>query len=225
MESTEIRNENKMSVKEKILYTFLGVGGVIGLTWWGTHKIKKSIENKAQAKSFNDGTPQTIAKQMQMALNIDGWLPADTKAIRTILVGIKSKAELKTVFDAFTTEYHRNMYKDMSKALSLSEYNEMLQIMQGKPDKLGQVPYLAQYNAWAKRLKAAFDKKYGFIPGTDEDAIKAVFNEIPTQTAFINVGKAYNKLYSANLITDLKSELEFYEYGDYMKIITTKPKK
>ena len=33
----------------------------------------------------------------------------------------------------------------------------------------------------AKRLKAAFDKSYGFMPGTDEEAIKAVFSEIPTQ--------------------------------------------
>ncbi len=113
----------------------------------------------------------------------------------------------------------------MSDELQLTEYNEMLQIMQGKPEKDGKVPYLAQYNAWAKRLKAAFDKTYAFIPGTDEEAIKAVFTEIPTQTAFVNVGKVYNKLYNTNLITALKSELEFYEYNDYMKIITSKPKK
>ena len=225
MRSTENTNENKMSVKEKILYTLVGVGGVVGLTWWGAHKIKKRTENKAQAKSFNDGSPQTIAKQMQMALNIAGWLPADTGEIRTILTNIKSKTELKSVFDEFTNEFHRNMYQDMSTALNLSEYNEMLQIINGKPVTAGgQVPYLAQYNAWAKRLKEAFNKKYGFIKGTDEDAIKAVFNEIPTQTAFINVGKAYHTLYNANLITDLHSELEFYEYPDYMKIITSKKK-
>jgi hypothetical protein len=225
MESTKKKEESKMSVKEKILYTLFGVGGLVGLTWWGSKKIKGAIENKAQGKSFNEGTPETYAKQIKMAFENDGYFGTDTKALRTTLIAIKSKAELKKVFDAYTKEYHKNMYKDMSDELQLTEYNEMLQIMQGKPDKTGTVPTNVQYDAWAKRLKAAFDKTYSFIPGTDEAAIKAVFTEIPTQTAFINVGKAYNKLYSANLITDLKSELEFYEYGDYMKIITAKPKK
>jgi len=225
MESTDKKEESKMSVKEKILYTLLGVGGLVGITWWGGKKIKGAIENKAQGKSFSEGTPETYAKQIKMAFENDGWWGTDTKALRTTLIAIKNKVELKKVFDAYTKEYHRNMYKDMSDELQLTEYNEMLQIMQGKPDKDGKVPYLAQYNAWAKRLKAAFDKTYGFIPGTDETAIRAVFSEIPTQTAFVNVGIAYNKLYGKNMITDLKSELEFYEYADYMKIITAKPKK
>ncbi len=219
------KDESKMSVKEKILYTLLGLGGVIGLTWWGTKKVKGAIENKAEGKSFSEGTPETYAKQIKMAFENDGYFGTDTKALRSTLIAIKSKSELKKVFDAYTKEFHKNMYKQMSDELQLTEYNEMLQIMQGKPEKDGKVPYLAQYNAWAKRLKAAFDKTYAFIPGTDEEAIKAVFTEIPTQTAFVNVGKVYNKLYNTNLITALKSELEFYEYNDYMKIITSKPKK
>jgi hypothetical protein len=223
----EHKDENKLSVKEKILYTLLGVGGVIGLTWWGTRKIKKGVENKAEAKSFQDGTPETYAKELKMAFENDGWPGTNVKALRTTLTSIKSKAEMKKVFDAYTREYHKNLYKDMSDELQQSEYNEMLQIVNAKPDQNGQkiIVGSAQYDGWAKRLKAAFDKTYGFIPGTDEAAIKQVFIEIPTQTAFINVGKAYYKLYNANLITDLKSELELWEYGDYMKIITTKPKK
>ena len=69
------------------------------------------------------------------------------------------------------------------------------------------------YDGWAKRLKAAFDKSYGFMPGTDEDAIKAVFNEIPTQKAFVLTGIWYKKLYASNMMTDLKGELEMWEYG------------
>lgn len=219
------KEKSGMSVKEKFLYTFLGIGTVAGLTWWGSRKIKQSVENKAQSKSFKEGSPETYAKQIKMAFENDGWFGTDTKALRTTLTSINSKAELKKVFDAYTREYHRNMYKDMSDELQLTEYNEMLQIMQGKPDIAGQVPQVVQYDAWAKRLKAAFDKTYGFLPGTDEAAIKQVFIEIPTQAAFINVGKSYFKLYRANLITDLKGELEYSEYPAYMKIITDKPKK
>jgi hypothetical protein len=67
---------------------------------------------------------------------------------------------------------------DLQSELNTTEYNEMIAIVNGKatPQKDGQV-YLTnkQYEAWAKRLKSAFDKTYGFIPGTDEEAIRAVF--------------------------------------------------
>lgn len=213
-----------MSLKEKVIYSLLAAAGVTGIVVLGKKIIDKQISNKAHSKSFEDGTPETTAKQIKMAFENDGYFGTDTDALRNVLIGIKSKAELDKVFKAYQKEYHSNMYKDMSDELQATEYNEMLQIMAGKPEKAGQAPAASQYDSWAKRLKAAFDKTYSFIPGTDEDAIKAVFTEVPTQTAFINVGKAYYKLFSQNLIDALKGELEVWEYGDYMKIITAKPK-
>jgi hypothetical protein len=102
----------------------------------------------------------------------------------------------------------------------------MLQIIGQKPDKTGGKPQITGYSyvGWAKRLKAAFDKSYGFLPGTDEDAIKAVFTEMPTQKAFIATRVAYKSLYGNDLATDLKGELEMWEINDYMKIILSKPK-
>ena len=75
-----------------------------------------------------------------------------------------------------------------------------------------------------KRLKAAFDITYWFVPGTDEPAVKAVFIEIPTQADFQKVAQAYQNEYGNDLITDLKSELEFWEYAPMMEIINKKPK-
>ena len=220
-----IKDESEgMSLKEKLIWSVLGAAGVTGLVVVVKKFVINKIEDKAHAKSFEDGTPQTIAKQIKMAFDNDGYWGTDVKALRIVLSNIKSKVQLKKVFDAYTNEYHRNMYKDMSDELETSEYNEMLEIIAAKPTKEGQAPTNNQYTAWAKRLKAAFDKTYGFISGTDETAIKAVFNEIPTQHAFIQVGVAYQKEYGDNLITALKGELEIWEYGDYMKIITTKRK-
>ena len=54
-------------------------------------------------------------------------------------------------------------------------------------------------------------------------AIKAVFMEIPTQAVFANIARAYKQEYNKDLITDLKSELEFWEYAPMIKIINTKP--
>lgn len=213
-----------MSVKEKVIYSLLAAAGITGLVVLGKKLIDKTISNKAHSKSFEDGTPETLAKQIKMAFENDGYWGTDTDALRKVLVAIKSREELNKVFKAYQKSYHSNMYKDMSDELQTTEYNEMLQIMAAKPEKAGQAPSANQFTAWAKRLKAAFDKSYGFLPGTDEKAIKAVFSEIPTQAAFVNVGKAYYKEYSENLITALKSELEFWEYSDYMKIILAKPK-
>jgi hypothetical protein len=219
-----VQQQEGMSLKEKVIYSLLAAAGFTGLIVLGKKVIENQISNKAHSKSFEDGTPETLAKQIKMSFENDGYFGTDTEALRNVLIGIKSRAELDKVYKAYQKEYHSNMYKDMSDELQATEYNEMLQIIAAKPDKEGQAPTANQYTAWAKRLKAAFDKTYSFIPGTDEAAIKAVFTEIPSQTAFINVGKAYYKEYSENLIDALKSELEVWEYGDYMKIITAKPK-
>jgi isochorismate hydrolase len=123
--------------------------------------------------------------------------------------------------------YNRNMYADMQGELQSTEYNEMLSIVAEKPQKAGKrtkpVLLTKKYEEWAKRLKAAFDKTYGPLPGTDEDAIKTVFAEIPTQADFVQVSARYKMLYGTKLDDDLKSESEFGQYSDWMKIITSKP--
>ncbi len=117
---------------------------------------------------------------------------------------------------------------DLKSELATSEYNEMLAIISGKPDKItgNYKPIITyqQYGAWAKRLKAAFDISYWFVPGTDEEAIKAVFLEIPTQSDFQQVINAYLKEFGNDLMSDIKSELEAWEIGSMMDIINKKPK-
>lgn len=212
------------SYKEKVLYSLLAAAGITGGIVLVTKVIAGVISDHAHKNSFEDGTPETIAKQIKMAFENDGNYGTDVVALRNVLIDIKNKAELSRVFNAYKREYNSNMYEDMSDELQTSEYNEMLMIVAGKPEKEGSAPTEVQFKAWAKRLKAAFDKTYSFVSGTDEPAIKAVFNEIPTQAAFVNVGKSYYKDYSENLIEALKGELEFWEFPDYMKIITSKPK-
>ena len=220
----ERKEDEGMSLKAKLGYSVLGAIGLTGLIIFITKTVKKKIANKSDSKSFDDGTPETTAKQIKMAFENDGYFGTDTKSLREILVKVKSKAELELVRKAYQKQFDTPMYSDMSKELQSSEYKEMLQIMEGKAEKTGQPLTVKQYTAWAKRLKAAFEKTYSFIPGTDEPAIRAVFNEVPTQTAFINVGRAYKKEYNANLMDDLKSELEYWEFPEFMQLIIKKPK-
>jgi len=222
--NTQIVTVEKSSFKDKVLYSLLAAAGIAGGLFLGEKLVKKFIANRSDAKSFEDGTPETIAKQIKMTFENDDNFGTDVPALRQILTDIKSREQLNRVYTEYKKQFNKSMYNDMYKELQTSEYNEMLQIIAGKPEKEGQKPTSKQYLAWAIRLKSAFDKTYSFIPGTDEPAIKAVFLEIPTQAAFVEVGKEYMARYGVNLMTALKGELEFWELPDYLQMLAAKPK-
>lgn len=218
--------KNDLSLREKILYSFIGLGIVGGGIFLGRKMILKSVANKEEKQSFEDGTPATYAKQIKMAFDNDGWWGTDTAKLRTTLREIPSKQVWLKTQESYKKLFNSNLITDMTSELQSTEYDEMMQIIGEKPDKTGGKPVNTSvgYVGWAKRLKAAFDKSYGFLPGTDVDALVAVLNEIPTQKAFIMTGIAYQKLYGTNVMTDMQSESEFGQYSDWMKIILSKPK-
>lgn len=220
-----VPKEQGMSVKEKIIYSAIGLAVLGGGVYFGRKLILNKVANKEENQSFEDGSSATIAKQIKMAFENDGWFGTNTTALRNALRQISSKDEFAKIQKSYQKLYNNNLLKDMADELQSTEYNEMLQIIAGKPTKKGQAPTVNAYDAWAKRLKAAFDKSYGFLPGTDGDAVVAVFNEIPTQTAFIQTAVSFKKLYGTNMLDDMKAEAEFGQYVEWMKIITTKKKK
>jgi len=196
----------------------------------GRTLIRKARSTSEEKKTYEEDNPAAYAQKLKMAFENDNYFEwgTDEEAIRQVLRNVQSKDEFKKIINSYQKLYARSLMMDLKSELTTSEYNEMLAIIAGKPDKIGAnyIPQIGQqqYLAWAKRLKAAFDITYWFIPGTDEDAVKAVFMEIPTQAAFEQVTIAYKKEYGNDLISDLKSELEFWEYGPYMEIINNKPK-
>lgn len=218
------QDKETWTLKEKILFSLLGVVVVGGTIYIGRKIILNKIANKEENKSFEDGTSATSAKQIKMAFENDGWPGTDTESLRSTLREIPSKEEFSKIVKSYQKLYNGNLIKDMSDELQTTEYNEMLQILAAKPEKKGQAPSPVAYTAWAKRMKAAFDKEYGFFGGTDAEAIIAVFNEIPTQTAFVKVALEYKRLYGTNMLEDMKSESEFGQYDEWMKIITAKRK-
>ncbi|MBL7910082.1 MAG: hypothetical protein JNJ41_03360 [Bacteroidia bacterium] len=224
-QNPNVPKEQGLSLKEKLLYSAIGLAVLGGGVYFGRKLILNKVADKEESQSFEDGSSATTAKQIKMAFENDGWFGTNTTALRNALRQISSKDEFAKVQKSYQKLYNSNLLKDMSDELQSTEYNEMLQIIAGKPPKKGQAPTVNAYDAWAKRLKAAFDKVYGFLPGTDGDAVVAVFNEIPTQTAFIQTAVSFKKLYGTNMLDDMKAEAEFGQYSDWMKIITTKKKK
>lgn len=223
--TTSQQNQHETwTLKEKIIYSLLGLVGVGGTVWLGRKLILDARANKEQNQSFEDGSSATIAKQIKMAFENDGWWGTNTTALRDALVSVQSQDDWDQVVKSYQKLYNSNLFKDLSDELQSTEYNEMLQIINSKPKKRGQAPTGNQYRAWAKRMKAAFDKEYGFLPGTDDAAITATFNEIPTQAAFIQTAVEYKKLYGTNMLEDLNAESEFGQYDEWMAIIVKKRK-
>ncbi len=221
---------DEFTVEEKIKYGILGLVVIGGSFFIGRSIVRKARANTEEKKTYEDGTPATYAKQIKMAFENDMWWGwgTDEEALRKVIIAIPSKDEFKKVINSYQKLYARSMMADMQDDLTTSEYNEMLAIIASKPER-GNAPIQIQmsslqYQSWAKRLKAAFEVTYWMLPGTDEDAVKAVFMEMPSQAAFWETAKAYQSLYGDDLVSDLKSELEFWEYVPMMEIIMKKPK-
>lgn len=231
MKMLENNEKEGFTLKEKLLYAGGTVIVTIGTFFLGRKIIRGAVSNSEEKKTLDENSPATYAKRIKMAFDNDGWFGTNTPELRKILREIPSKLAITQVAGAYQKLYHSPMYKDMADELQTTEYNEMLAIVNAKPDRIEKkgnktLKLTAKnYEEWAKRLKAAFDKTYGPLPGTDEDAIVAVFQEIPTQADFIQVAAHYKVLYGTNLIDDLKSESNLGEYSEWMKIITSKPRK
>lgn len=215
-----------LTIKETILYSALGLAMAGGAYFLIRREIVKSRAKSEQNKTMDEGGIATYAKQIMMAFENDGWWGTDKDALRQVIRDIPTKNDFKKVMVSYNKLYNSNMLQDMQSELKSTEYNEMLAIVSAKPESgAGSTQSLSlRASEWAKRLKAAFDIHYGPFPGTDEEAIKAVFVEVPTQTAYQLVGTEYKRLFGTDLAEDLQSELEFWEYDGMMQIILSKPK-
>lgn len=224
----QVNHGDGFTLKEKIQYSLLGIVVIGSAFLIGRNIVKKAEARSEQKKTLEDGSAPTYAKQIKMAFHNDGWLGTNVEALRETVREIPDKKEFRKVMTSYQKLYNSSMLGDMQKALSSSEYNEMLYIVSAKPEKYnpdkGVQLTTEQVQSWAKRLKAAFDLKYWFYDSTDDDAIKAVFLEIPTQAVFNQVGAAYKTLYGNELTADLKKALRFWEYDPMMQVINSKPK-
>lgn len=216
------QEEKKDSWKSTVLYAALAVG-VTGLTIWGVRKmVRDAVSNREENKTLEDGSSATIAKQIKMAFDNDGWWGTDEVALRRALQSVQSKQDFDKVKKSYQKLYNRPLLEDMADELTSSEYNEMLQIISAKPAKRGDKTE-PNYDAWAKRLRSAMELYYmGIFPGTDEDAIYAVFNEMPNYSAYKQVAKAYNRIYGDDLYDDLIGEMWYWEIDELIAKVKKK---
>ena len=230
MKNTSTYERDDFTLKEKLTYGIVGLVVLSGSFFIGRSIVRGARATSEQKKTYEDGNAAAFAQQLKMAFENDNYFNwgTDEESVRSVIRKVPSKDFFKQVISSYQKLYARSLMADMKEELATSEYNEMLAIIAGKPDRISgsNKPIITyqQYLSWAKRLKAAFDITYWFVPGTDEEAIKAVFLEIPTQADFGKVAGAYLKEFGNELMADLQSELEFWEIDAMMDIINKKPK-
>lgn len=219
--------KDALTTREKIQYSLIGIVVLGGAFIIGRKVVLSNRANNEEQKTFESGSIPAFAKQVKMAFENDGWWGTDVEALRDTIRSIPSKEDFVKVMNSYSRLYNRTMMRDMQDELQTTEYNELLAIIAGKPDALNSSSSVVigptQYLSWAQRLKAAFDIHYGLFPGTDESAVKAVFIEIPSKAAYEQVAAIYRQTYGNDLESDLRSELEFWEYDPMMSIIRSKP--
>ena len=202
----------------------ISVVSVIAIKFAST-KIRNIVANNEENSSFGDKQHSTWAKQLKMAFDNDGWWGTDENAIRQVLKAVPSQEDFQKIQTSYRKLYKgRNLIEDLTNELKSSEFNEMLAIIQTKPERARDAKEGTIYNphAWATRLYNAMSIYYaGIFPGTDEDAILSVFSEMNSKKAFNDTKQAYQSLYSTSLEDDLDGDLDWSL--NWREIINKKP--
>ena len=219
--------------RDVIMWTGIGIG-VLGVGVLGFHIIRKQVrESKAhitENKAFGDNKHATWAKQLQLAFENDMFwgMGTDEELVRKTMLAIPSIQDYEKVEKAYQKlTKGGSLAEDLASELSASEYSEMLAIKRQKVQKAKDAKGGPTYSpeSWAIRLKAAFDYTWLGIPGTDEEAILAVFGEMPDHVAYFKTKKAYAKRYPGhNLSQDLDGDLDPYYSFDWRVLLKKKPK-
>jgi hypothetical protein len=207
----------------------ISVVALVGI-YFATKVVRNKIANVEESKSLGRDDHATWAKQIKNAFDNNGWLGTDEVLLRNTLREIPSKEDFRKVQTSYNKLYKgENLIDTMTGELKQTEYNEMLAIVNSKPEKSkdakkGVVIY--DPHGWAKRLNAAINYSWiGLFWGTDEDAINAVVMELPSQQAFLDTAQVYKDTYGVALMEDLAGDLDSATIDKYRKLIIAKPKK
>ena len=196
-----------------------------GLFFAGRAIYRHAKSNKEQNLSLQDDSTANYAKRLKMAFDNDGFWGTNVEQVRKVFSELPSKQAFTAVSKSYKNLYSANLIVDLTSELTSTEYYEMQNVLAAKPDKTGEQKTFDDTEAatYAKRLNAAVNYKIaGFLPGTDEDAIRQALTEIPTKSAWEQVKTAYQKLYGLSVESDLDGDLGVFDFS-WRDMIKTKP--
>lgn len=216
------------SDKRFLKYAAYTGGALIVLTITGAiikHKLKIKRAGNAENLAMVDGTAQSYAKRLQMAL--DHWFHANVDQVRQTFQDIPYQdlyKAIQTQYEDMTKQKAGALGRDLTSKLYATEYNEMQAILNSKPVKKGQKATFdwPTAHAYARRIRAAFDNTTFGISTPDTDALQSALRDIPSLYTYAMVKVAYKMDYKVELEDDLNSKLSVFDFS-WKHIVYTKP--
>ncbi len=204
------------------------VGGLIAV--YVGYRIYQNIRAKqAQKDSYDSAKPQSYAQEIKLALDNNNWLGwgTDNVTLRETLLRIPSKDFMRKVVNAYASLYKgASMMADIASDLSTTEYQELLAIIEAKPQSGDELQALVltdeQYASWVKRIQAAIHASSFFVTYTDHPMLMQALKEVPTRAAFETLKDVYKKMTRSDLTQDLKDNVSLWYSGDVQAIIDSK---
>lgn len=213
-----------------VTWTGIGLGGMV-LAVWGIKRLtkgtRKIIAKKETSKADGKSKHATWALQIKNALLNDTpfGIGTDEPLLRRTLRAIPTQEDWEKVKKSYAAQNQGQSLVDaMNKDLSTTESVEMLAIINSKPKnkkEIGKVRLTKQhFRNWARRIHAALSyRPGGMFWGTDTDALKAVYLEIPSIKAYRIIKFEYKQMFGVSMITDIKDDYEdpYLLYKRYIK--------
>ncbi len=222
---------SSLTPSQQKVVTWTGIGLGIGVLAVITGKIlsnsvRKTISKKETSKGYGKDKHATWALQIKNALYNDSpWgIGTDEVLLRRTLRAIPTKEDWNKVIKSYSAQNKgASLVEDLNADLSTTESAEMLAIIDSKPknDKVKGIHLTKKhFKNWAKRIHAALSyRSMGLFWGTDSDAIKAVYMEIPSIKAYRITKYEYKKTFGVSMIQDLLDDYEdpYALYKRYIK--------
>lgn len=197
--------------------------------------VRKARYKNAIGKTDDVSSPENIAQRFVQAFNPDspfGWGTDEELIRRTIQKVPHQKAweEVKRAYQKLTKG--GNLLDDMQQELSRSEKREMDLIISALPPNQRAADQTdpkqitpQQLSMWAERIQAAANYEASAIwpYGTDEQAIYAVLEEVPTGRGIYQLDQTYRGLFQKGLLKELTDEMSGSELAHAYQIIVNKP--
>ena len=138
MKNTSTYEHDDFTLKEKLTYGIVGLVVLSGSFFIGRSIVRGARATSEQKKTYEDGNAAAFAQQLKMAFENDNYFNwgTDEESVRSVIRKVPSKAFFKQVISSYQKLYARSLMADMKDELATSEYNEMLAIIAGKPDRI-----------------------------------------------------------------------------------------
>lgn len=223
--------------QQKVIgWSLIAAGGLaLGfVTYKIVQKINRDrLRNRAFEQVDQYGEAADVALDLVNGINPDtvfGW-STDEVLIRET---IRHKIPHLEFWEAVKESYNHltdggNLNEDLESDLSRNEWKEIKNILRTKPANARQAANPANVNdaqldAWAERINAGANYVYWYgYRGTDNEAIYAVFEDVPLVSILPALDRKYRSKYGKTLLAEIAYEMDQDEIKHIYQILTDKP--